>query len=322
MARSQKTAQPILAIVVPCFNEEEVLPTTIAKLLKVVDELKCQKSIHNDSFLFLVDDGCKDSTWQIITQTNRQNDRVKGLKLAKNVGHQNALLAGLLSVKDKADCVISIDADLQQDQKAIHQFVQKYLDGADIVYGIRSNRQTDSMIKKLTALFFYRFMKLMGTGVIRNHADYRLISKRALDTLAEYQETNLFLRGIVTDLGYETAIVYFDVTDRALGKSKYNMRKMISFALNGVTSFSVVPLRVVALIGFIIFLLSLIMGGYVLYESVVVNHTVPGWASTVLPIYFIGGVQLLSLGVVGEYIGKIYQEVKKRPRFIKDEEIW
>jgi glycosyltransferase involved in cell wall biosynthesis len=245
---------------------------------------------------------------------------VRGLKLSRNFGHQNALLAGLLKAKGQADCVISIDADLQQDEGAIPEFIDKYNEGFDIVFGVREDRRSDGVAKKATALVFYRLMNLMGVRIIRNHADYRLVSNRVLETLAGYGEVNLFLRGIFPSLGFRSAQVVHDVRERFAGESKYSMRKMLSFALDGITSFSVMPMRVVALVGVLIFFFSLGMSGYVLLAKLL-GGAVTGWASTVLPIYFIGGIQLISLGVIGEYVGKIYMEAKRRPRFIVEEEV-
>ena len=314
-------SKPKLAIVVPCYNEEEVLPRTAKRLLEVLDGLISPNKINDESFILFVDDGSKDRTWTIIEDLTKQNTKIKGLKLTRNFGHQNALLAGMEYIFNKCDCLITIDADLQHDEQAIGEFVQKYIDGAEIVLGIRKDRKVDSIFKKLTALIFYQLLLKMGVNIIKNHADYRLISNTALKALLEFKEVNLFLRGLIHLIGFKTDYVFFDVKERFAGQTKYPLRKMLALALDGITSFSVVPLRLITLIGFLIFMGSLIMSGYIFYTAIFTNKSVPGWASTVLPIYFIGGVQLLSLGIIGEYIGKIYMETKRRPRYIVEKEI-
>ncbi len=313
-------SKPKLAIVVPCYNEEEVLPRTAKRLLEVLDGLISPNKINDESFILFVDDGSKDRTWTIIEDLTKQNTKIKGLKLTRNFGHQNALLAGMEYIFNKCDCLITIDADLQHDEQAIGEFVQKYIDGAEIVLGIRKDRKVDSIFKKLTALIFYQLLLKMGVNIIKNHADYRLISNTALKALLEFKEVNLFLRGLIHLIGFKTDYVFFDVKERFAGQTKYPLRKMLALALDGITSFSVVPLRLITLIGFLIFMGSLIMSGYIFYTAIFTNKSVPGWASTVLPIYFIGGVQLLSLGIIGEYIGKIYMETKRRPRYIVEKE--
>jgi len=310
-----------LALVLPCYNEEEVLEETIAKLTEVLNNLISKNKISEKSYMVCVDDGSKDKTWNIINQLSTLNIFVKGVKLSKNQGHQNALLAGMNYVADKCDCLISLDADLQQDENSIVDFVNKYLDGSEVVLGIRNDRGTDGLFKKLSALAFYKLMQSMGVDIIKNHADYRLLSNKANKALLEFKEVNLFLRGLVSLIGFKTDYVYFDVKDRFAGESKYTLSKMLSFAIDGITSFSIVPLRIISFLGFIIFLLSFIMGLYILEISLFTNNAVPGWASTVLPIYFIGGIQLLSIGIVGEYIGKIYNETKRRPRYFIETEI-
>ena len=309
---------PKLAIIVPCYNEEQVLDETTKRLSSILNELVDQNKITKNSFILYVDDGSKDNTWGIVKSISVRNLLVKGIKLSKNKGHQNALLAGMEHVEDKCDCLISIDADLQQDERSMISFIDSYLNGCDIVLGIRNDRESDSFFKKVTALGFYKLMNLMGVDIIKNHADYRLLSSKANKMLLSFRESNLFLRGLVPLIGLKTEYIYFDVKERYAGKSKYTLKKMLAFAWDGITSFSVIPLRLITLIGFIVFFISLIMGGNVLY-SVIANKTVQGWASTVLPIYFMGGVQLMCLGVIGEYIGKIYKETKRRPRyFIED----
>lgn len=307
---------PCLSIVVPCYNEEEVLQETIKRLSEVLKDLINKGKISNNSFLLFVDDGSKDKTWDIVLTSSKYNNFVKGIKLSKNTGHQNALMAGMECVMDKCDCAITIDADLQDDVGVIEEFVDKYLNGADIVFGIRKNRENDSVFKKYSALAFYKMMELLGTSIVYNHADYRLMSKRVILSLLSFEERNLFLRGIVSNIGYKTDVVYYNRQPRFAGKTKYPLRKMLAFAWEGITSFSIMPLRIITAIGFAISLLTMFMGGVVLYITLFTDEAVPGWASTVLSIYFIGGVQLLSIGVIGEYIGKIYMEAKKRPRYL------
>jgi len=313
---------PTLAILIPCLNEEEMISTTIESLSKILDQLIKQSSISTESFLFFIDDGSTDNTWEKIqTAACLQPKIIHGLKLSRNFGHQNALFSGLLSIKDKCDISISIDADLQQDPYAIVEFINQYKIGAEIVFGIRSNRTSDSFLKKHTAQFFYKFIIFCGVKIIPNHADYRLLSNKAVSTLAQYSEPNLFLRAICNNLGYKTAKVTFNVSPRAIGESKYSLNKMLSLASQGILSFSIAPLRFIALLGVCIFALSLLMSSYILIQSLVVGGTVPGWASTVLPIYLIGGLQILCLGIIGEYLGKIYTTTQKRPNFIIEEEI-
>jgi glycosyltransferase involved in cell wall biosynthesis len=307
---------PRIAVVVPCYNEKAVVPETAKRLSVLVDGLVINDRIHKESRICFVDDGSTDNTWGQIVELNRRNTYIIGLKLSRNFGHQHALLSGLLHVKNRFDCVISIDADLQDDVEVIREFVEKFKQGCDVVYGVRESRTTDSFFKKNSALLFYRMMKVFGVDVLFNHADYRLCSSRVLDHLEEYQEANLFLRGLIPLIGYKSDIVYYNRAERFAGTTKYPLKKMISFAIEGITSFSVVPLRLIALAGIIVFLFSVVMSVNVFYHALLKGDTVPGWASTVLPIYFIGGVQLLSIALVGEYIGKIYKEVKRRPRYI------
>lgn len=313
--------KPILGIVIPCYDEELVIKETAEKLLAILESLIFNAIIDKTSFIYFVDDGSQDKTWDIILKLHETNPIIRGVKLSKNVGHQNALVAGYTKLAGCVDCLISIDADLQQDENAIPLFIDKYKKGADIVYGVRNNRKTDKMFKKISASIFYDLISYMGVKLIKNHADYRLVSSRALKAFLEYKEKNIFLRGIFTDLGFKTDIVYFDVRDRFAGKTKYTLKKMVSLCLDGITSFSMEPLRLIAIIGFFIFLVTGLMIFYILIETLIFKHTVPGWASIVLPIYFLGGIQVLSIGVVGEYIGKIYKEVKARPNFIIEDEI-
>jgi glycosyltransferase involved in cell wall biosynthesis len=312
---------PVLAIVVPCLNEELVIGDTAERLVEVLKRLAADGKIDAGSFIYVVDDGSRDATWEVIEELHaRPNALVKGLKLARNVGTQNALLAGLLSVKEHADCVVTIDADLQQDEEVIETFLEKYRAGAHIVYGVRKGR-ADSYLKKATSSFFYNLMKLMGAKIIKHHSEYRLVSRKAIEAISEYREYNLFLRGIFVDIGYKSEIVPFTVRRRGAGTSKHNFRKLSSLALDGITSFSIVPLRLVTVAGLLVFLFSVLMTLFYLYHKIK-GHTPPGWAGTIIPIYFLGGVQIMFLGIVGEYIGKIYQEAKSRPRYIKDTELF
>jgi polyisoprenyl-phosphate glycosyltransferase len=314
-------SNPVLAIVVPCFNEELVVEETALRLSNLLDRLSAERQIDEASFLYFVDDGSRDGTWPLIEKLHTVNDRVKGLKLSRNVGTQNALLAGLLSVKERVDCAVTIDADLQQDERAMGIFIEKYRQGTHIVYGVRRRHDQNSPLKRAASWFFYNLLWLMGARIIKHHSEYRLVSRKALDAIAQYREYNLFLRGIFVDIGYRSESVVFDVRPRAKGKSKHGLRKLASLALDGITSFSVVPLRLVTFAGVLIFLFSCAMTLFYLYHKIM-GHTPPGWAGTIIPIYFLGGVQIVFLGIVGEYIGKIYKEVKARPRFIKEEELF
>lgn len=318
---TDERARPRLAFVVPCYNEELVVEQTAARLVQLLRGLSAAGRIDPTSFIYLVDDGSQDATWAIIEALHHQDATVKGLKLARNVGTQNALLAGLLGVRRRADCVVSIDADLQQDESVIETFLEKYRQGAHIVYGVRRKHGSDSIVKRAASQFFYSLMNLLGARIIKHHSEYRLVSRKALDAIAEYREYNLFLRGIFVDIGYRSEIVPFDARRRQAGTSKHSFKKLASLALDGITSFSIVPLRLVTFTGAVIFLFSCAMTLFYLYEKFV-GHTPPGWAGTVIPIYFLGGVQIMFLGLVGEYIGKIYKEAKARPRFIKDEELF
>jgi len=311
---------PSLAIVVPCYNEEAVLPETNKRLSGVISHLRRDGEISGDSFILFVDDGSSDNTWKCIVEEAASSKTVKGLKLSRQFGHQNALLAGLGHVSDKVDIAITIDADLQQDENAIHRFIKKYKEGNEIVYGVRKGREADKLFKRITAVLFYKLMKLMGIQVIHNHADYRLLSSRVLNELTNCPEANVFLRGLIPTLGFRAAMVEYTVRDRYRGKSKYSLAKMVSLAITAITSLSIVPMRMIAVIGFAVFSFSLTMSVYVVVVFLR-GIAVPGWASTVLPIYFISGIQLLSLGIIGEYIGKIYVETKKRPKFIIEESV-
>lgn len=304
-----------LSIVIPCYNEESALPYTFDALTKILNILIDDNKISDDSYMLFVDDGSKDKTWEIIENEHAQNKFVKGVKLAGNVGHQNALLAGLLAAKQDCDISVSIDADLQDDVNAIIEMVDKANEGADIVYGVRNDRSTDTAFKRTTAEGFYKFMSLLGVKTVYNHADFRLMSKRALDALSEFSERELFLRGIVPMIGYNTDYVYYKRSERVAGESKYPLKKMLKFATNGIVSFSTKPLEIITALGFIITLLSILAFIYVLI-GFFFGLTVAGWPSLMVSIWFLGGVQLLSLGVIGQYVGKTYSESKRRPRFI------
>ncbi len=303
-----------LAIVVPCYNEEAVFPETAKQLTEVLINLIKTGKISRDSFTLFVNDGSKDRTWELIEQEYKRNPYVSGIKLAGNVGHQNALLAGLMAAKEMADITISIDADLQDDVNVIEEMVDKYHEGFDIVYGVRSERKTDTAFKKGTAQGFYKLMHAMGAKTVYNHADFRLMSKRAVEGLAQFKERNLFLRGLVPMIGYNTTCVYYKRSERFAGESKYPLKKMLSFAFDGITSLSIRPITLIAILGLIIILLCFAAGIYTII-SLCVGLAVPGWASIMLSIWFLGGVQLLSIGLIGQYIGKIYLEVKRRPRY-------
>lgn len=303
-----------LAIVVPCYNEEEMLPLTTKELTGVLSDLITKQKIAPDSYILYVDDGSKDSTWELIRKFHEEEKKVFGLKLAGNVGHQNALTAGMLNAMEHADIMISIDADLQDDTAVMEEMVDKFHEGKDIVYGVRNDRKKDSFFKRTTAQMFYKVMAAFGVKTVYNHADYRLMSKRALQEFSKYQEINLYLRGVMPLIGYETDCVYYERKERVAGKSKYPLKKMLALAWNGITSFSVKPIDfITALGGFLIFL-CVIAAVYALV-SYCNGHTVPGWTSLILSIWFLGGMQLVAIGMIGQYIGKIYIEVKHRPRY-------
>lgn len=304
-----------LYIVVPCYNEEAVLPETSKRMLELMEKMNNDGLINSKSKIIFVDDGSKDKTWEIIDRLTHEHEQIGGVKLACNAGHQNALFGGMMTVKDDCDCIISIDADLQDDIYVIPDMVKKFNEGCDVVYGVRNKRDTDTFFKRSTALGFYKLMQAMGVKMVYNHADYRLMSRRAVDALAEFPERNLFLRGMVPLTGFKSDCVYYDRNERFAGESKYPLKKMLSFAVDGITSFSVSPIRMISTLGFVVCVIAVIMAIYAIYEKIVGN-TDAGWASLMLSIWFIGGVQLLSIGLIGEYIGKIYKEVKRRPRYI------
>ena len=307
-----------LMIVVPCFNEEEVLPTSLKELISAVENLIKKEKISRDSGILFVNDGSRDRTWEHISKAHKESNYVYGLNLAGNVGHQNALLAGLNTVKDICDVSISIDADLQDDVGVIEEMIDKYYSGADIVYGVRSERKTDSFFKRFTAQTFYKFMSAMGVKSVYNHADFRLMSARVMQALSLYKERNLFLRGIVPQIGYKTDCVYYVRKQRMAGESKYPFKKMLSFAFDGITSFSIKPIKMVTALGAVIVVCSVIAFIYTMI-SYFMGHTVPGWSSLMISIWFIGGVQLLSVGIVGQYVGKTYIESNERPQYIIEE---
>ena len=302
-----------LAMVIPCYNEEEVLPTTKKELSALLDRLKAKGLVDEKSFICFVDDGSKDRTWQMIEEFAKE-PYIKGLKLSRNCGHQNALLAGLFYAESLSDAAISMDADLQDDISVVEQMCQKFQEGYEIVYGVRKRRDTDTAFKRITAEGFYKVMRLMGVDIIENHADFRLMSKRALGWLKEFEEVNLFLRGIIPLLGLKSDIVYYDRKERFAGESKYPLKKMLSFAWDGITSFSVAPLRFITFLGIGVLVVSLFLSIWALGAKLS-GSAVSGWTSMMLIVLFLGGVQMLSIGIIGEYIGKIYKETKRRPRF-------
>ena len=304
-----------LMVVIPCYNEEEVLPETSRRLVEKMASLVQKGLITPDSRVLLVNDGSRDRTWQMICDLHKENPLFEGVKLSRNRGHQNALLAGLMTARSRCDISISMDADLQDDMDAMDRFIEKYNEGCDVVYGVRNKRDTDTFFKRETALMFYRLMKGLGVDITFNHADYRLMSNRALNALAEFSEVNLFLRGLAPLVGFQSDVVTYDRSERFAGESKYPLKKMLAFAIDGITSFSVKPLRLITTVGMGIFVVSLFMLLYTLI-SWIAGKTVVGWTSTLASIWMIGGIQLLSLGIIGEYVGKIYNETKRRPRFI------
>ena len=304
-------SKPILWIVIPCYNEEQVLPITAPLFLKKINDLSAAGLVSEKSRVLFVNDGSKDKTWEIISRLHEENPLFCGVCLSRNKGHQNALLAGLMTAMPLCDMAISLDADLQDDTQAIPQMIDKYYEGCDIVYGVRSGRKTDSFFKRTTAQGFYKFMKGMGVKTVYNHADFRLMSARAMAQLGNYEERNMFLRGIVPLIGYKTDCVYYERKERLAGESKYPLKKMLSFAFDGITSFSIKPITLISAVGILIIVVSIIAAIYSLI-SYFCGNTTPGWTSLILSIWFLGGVQLVS---VGQYIGKIYVESKHRPRY-------
>ena len=308
---------PVLYIVIPCYNEEEALSE---KLIALTDDMMKRNLIDVKSRITLVDDGSRDRTWQVISDLCKRDKRFEGVKLAHNAGHMNALWAGMTMAAKKCDCVITIDADLQDDVNAMYGFLEKYSEGADVVSGVRSSRKKDTFFKRTTAQGFYKLMNRMGVEMVYNHADYRLLSRRALEALLSFGEVNMFLRGMVPMLGFKTAIVEYERGERVAGESKYPLKKMIAFAMEGITSLSNKPIRLVTFAGLICGLLGVVMAIYVLV-SLCRGHSVAGWASIMMSIWLLGGMQLVALGLIGEYVGKIYMETKRRPKFILEEYI-
>ncbi len=313
---------PTLAIVIPCYNEELCIRSTVEKLFLVLDDLIAKNKILPDSYLYLVDDGSKDSTWEIITDLHRGNKRIKGARFIRNYGNQKALLAGLEGVNAiGCDCAVTIDADLQQDEWTIEKFVDEFMNGFDIVSGIRNDRKTDSFLKKYTALCFYKLMNILGAKIPANHSDYRLVSKHALDILSQYKENYLFLRGFFYEAGLKTSYVHFDVKPRMAGESKFNYVKLIGLALNGITSYSVAPLRFVTVLGFCMAFFGLLVGLETVFEKIFFHNSPNGWATSIILLCIFGGIQLFCLGIIGEYVGQVFREVKARPRYIKEKEL-
>lgn len=313
---------PKLAVIIPCYNEELCIKSTVETLLNVLNSLVQKEKISTDSYLYLVDDGSADNTWSIIEELHEKNNSVKALKFIRNYGNQKALIAGLEGVRDLGcDCCVSIDADLQQDENSIESFIDEYNNGFDVVLGVRNDRKTDSFLKKFTATAFYKVMNLLGAKIPINHSDYRLVSKRALDMMGLYHEKALFLRGFFHELGLKTTVVKFDVKPRLAGESKFNFMTLMGLALNGITSFSIVPLRIVACLGFIMALFGFLLGIEAIFEKLMFNDSPNGFTTVITLSSFFGGLQIFCLGVIGEYIGQVYREVKARPRYIKDKEL-
>ena len=302
-----------LDIVVPCYNEAAVLPETNKRLLSLLGELHASGDIAGESTIHFVDDGSSDDTWKLITSMAAADARVHGIKLSRNCGHQNAILAGLGNTC--ADATVTIDADLQDDVQAITEMLKHFRAGSEIVYAVRKSRSADTTFKRTTATLYYRLLARLKVNVVYNHADFRLMGRRAIGALRQYEEVNLFLRGIVPLLGYRTSTVYYDRAERFAGESKYPLRRMLSFALDGITSFSVRPLRLITLMGFVVSAFSFLMVIWVFVGWYFLNSVIPGWASSVVPIYFLGGIQLVSIGILGEYVAKMYLETKRRPRY-------
>lgn len=309
----------ILSIVIPCYNEEEVLPETIKQLSGLLDTMESEGLVAKGSHLYLVDDGSKDRTWSQIEQAVVDTDKAQGIKLARNRGHQNALLAGLEHAP--GDVLVSIDADLQDDIQVIRTMMQEYYQGHDVVYGVRKARDKDTFFKRMTAEGYYYLLKKLGVDIVFNHADFRLMSRRAIDSLKQYEEVNLFLRGIIPTIGYPSTVVEYARAERFAGESKYPLKKMLALAVDGITSFSPAPLRFIAGLGLAIFVFSMLISLWALGVRLFTDQAIPGWASSVLPMYILGGVQILSLGVIGEYVSKVYVETKRRPRYFIESQL-
>ena len=310
-----------LAVIVPCMNEQDMLHTTNNELRILLNSLIDNNLINSNSYICYVDDGSTDETWGIIKQLYSENNNVRGVKLSKNFGHQNALLAGLSRVNDKCDFVITVDADLQQDINVIPEMIEKHFSGSEIVFGISHDRIVDPLLKKVTGILFYKIMNALGSGVLKDHADFRLMGKNALKALLEYRENNIFIRGLVQDIGFKTSIVKFDRQVRRFGKTKYTYYKMIRFAYDGISSLTILPLRFLFFVGLLSTSISILYIFYILYVKYIIDQAVPGWASIVLPIWVFSSIQLVALGLIGEYLSKIFIDVKKRPRFIIENEI-
>ena len=313
-ASASARTQLKLAIIVPCYNEEEVLPETARRLGALLERLRREGKIAAASRVVFIDDGSRDGTWELIVRLAHADQRFGGIKLSRNRGHQNALLAGLFTVE--GDALVSVDADLQDDIGIIEAMLEQHAQGAHVVYGVRDNRASDGAFKRASALAFYRMIHALGVESVYNHADFRLLSRRAVDALKDFREENLFLRGIVPLIGFRSSVVYYARSERVAGVSKYPLRKMLALALDAVTSFSVVPLRMISALGVLVFLFSAGMGFWILSVKLFTDRAVPGWTSTLLPIYVLGGLQILCVGILGEYLGKVYQETKRRPRYI------
>ncbi len=312
---------PLIAVVIPCYNEEAALPVSTVEIRKIIDRLVQDGLADSKSYILLVNDGSSDKTWEIIKQLHSENPLIKGINLAHNRGHQYALLAGLMAAKDNCDAAISIDADLQDDPGAIYEMVKQFNQGNEIVYGVRSSRASDTMFKRTTAHAFYKLQEIMGLEIVYDHADFRLMSNRALTLLAEYGESNLFLRGIVPQIGLQSSKVFYERNPRIAGESKYPLKKMLLFSIDGITSFSAKPMRWIFNIGLCSFIATILVAIYVAF-SFTHSHTSPGWTSIMLSIWGIGSVIMMALGIIGEYIGKIFVEVKNRPRFAIKDKLW
>ncbi len=314
-----RVEQPIIAVIIPCYNEEQVIEKTFKEVNKIIENLEKEGKISKKSYIAFIDDGSTDRTWEIIKELHEKfPERVKGLKLSRNAGHQNALMAGILSFD--YDACITMDADLQDPPEVIKDMVERYLEGFEVVYGVRSKREPDSFFKRTSAELFYDFMKWLGVELVKNHADFRLLGSKAVKALSLYGETKLFLRGIVPSLGFKSTSVFYERQRRAGGESKYTLRKMMSFAWEGITSFSIFPLRIITIVGAFIFVISLLLSFWALFLKIT-GRSVAGWASIVLPLYILGGLNMLFLGIIGEYVGKTYIETKRRPRFIVEEKL-
>jgi glycosyltransferase involved in cell wall biosynthesis len=312
-------SEPRLAIVVPCYNEESALPHSAPRIIEVLKDMVAGGLVSSDSYVLFVDDGSRDGTWEFLKELKKeQGERVRAIKLSRNFGHQSALICGLL--ESEYDIAVTIDADLQDPPEVIPRMVEKYREGYEVVYGVRRDRKVDSPLKRLSAELFYWLMDRLGTRVIKNHADFRLLSRRVREVLKDMGEVNLFLRGMIPYIGFPSAVVEYERAKRVAGKTKYPFRKMISFAWEGITSFSTVPLRIITITGFIIFIASLIMSIWAVAVKLT-GRSIAGWLSVVLPMYIIGGLNLFFIGIIGEYVGKIYLETKRRPRYIVEERI-